>query len=115
MTVSCASGRSGVCADIDIATIIQRCCNHGSQDFCDNFPRWIVNARPKLAPALANYAKEYPTLPITAKGYKKSHDRFLIVDNTVWHIGASLKDAGSALFAIMRMELAPAVILGLLP
>ena len=38
-----------------------------------------------------------------------------IVDNTVWHIGASLKDAGSALFAMMRMELDPAVILGLLP
>ena len=70
---------------------------------------------PKLAPALANYAKEYPTLPITVKGYKKSHDRFLIVDNTVWHIGASLKDAGSALFAMMKMELAPTVILGLLP
>ena len=70
---------------------------------------------PKLAPALANYAKEYPSLPITVKGYKKSHDRFLIVDNTAWHIGASLKDAGSALFAMMKMELNPAVILGLLP
>ena len=70
---------------------------------------------PKLAPALANYAKEYPTLPITVKCYKKSHDRFLIVDNTIWHIGASLKDAGSALFAMMKMELDPAVILGLLP
>ena len=70
---------------------------------------------PKLVPALANYAKEFPTLPITVKGYKKSHDRFLIVDNTVWHIGASLKDAGSALFAMMKMELDPAVILSLLP
>ena len=70
---------------------------------------------PKLAPALANYAKEYPMLPITVKGYKKSHDRFLIVDNMVWHIGASLKDAGSALFAMMKMELNPAVILSLLP
>ena len=70
---------------------------------------------PKLAPALANYAKEYPTLPIVVKGYKKSHDRFLVVDDTVWHIGASLKDAGLALFAMMRMELAPSVILALLP
>ena len=70
---------------------------------------------PKLAPALANYAKEYPSLPITVKGYKESHDRFLIVDNTVWHIGTSVKDAGSALFAMMKMELDPAVILGLLP
>ena len=70
---------------------------------------------PRLAPALANYAREYPSLPITIKGYKKSHDRFLIIDNTVWHIGASLKDAGSALFALMKMELAPSVILNLLP
>ena len=69
---------------------------------------------PKLKPALDNYAREYPTLPITIKGYKKSHDRFLIIDNTVWHIGASLKDAGSALFALMKMELKPEVILSLL-
>ena len=39
----------------------------------------------------------------------------LIVDDTVWHIGASPKDAGSALFAMMKMKLDPAVILGLLP
>ena len=70
---------------------------------------------PKLAPALANYAKQYPALPITVKGYQKSHDRFLIIDNTVWHIGASLKDAGSALFALMKMELDPSIILSLLP
>ena len=70
---------------------------------------------PKLAPALANYAKQYSTLPITVKGYQKSHDRFLIIDNTVWHIGASLKDAGSALFALMKMELDPSIILSLLP
>ena len=70
---------------------------------------------PKLAPALANYVKQYPSLPITVKGYQKSHDRFLIIDNPVWHIGASLKDAGSALFALMKMELDPSVILALLP
>ena len=34
------------------------------------------------------------------------------VDETEWyHVGASLKDAGSALFAIMKMELDPRVIL----
>ena len=54
-------------------------------------------------------------MPIEIKNFKKSHDRFLVVDNTVWHIGASLKDAGSALFARMRMELDPSVILSLLP
>ena len=70
---------------------------------------------PRLAPSIANYAKEYPMLPVEVKGYKHSHDRFLIVDDTVWHIGASLKDAGSALFAMMKMELSPSVILAQLP
>ena len=69
---------------------------------------------PKLAPTMVNYQREYPQLPIAVKGYKKAHDRFLIVDDVVWHVGASLKDAGSALFALMRMELPPAVILDLL-
>lgn len=68
---------------------------------------------PKLAPALANYVKQCPDLPIALRGYKNSHDRFLIVDDTVWHVGASIKDAGSALFAIMKMKLDPRVILTL--
>ena len=32
------------------------------------------------------------------------HDRFLIVDNDVYHIGASLKDLGRKLFAFSRMS-----------
>ena len=32
------------------------------------------------------------------------HDRFLLVDNTVYHIGASLKDLGKKLFAFSKME-----------
>jgi len=31
------------------------------------------------------------------------HDRFLLIDNTVYHIGASLKDLGKKLFAFSRM------------
>ena len=34
------------------------------------------------------------------------HDRFLILDGrTVYHIGASLKDLGKALFAFSRLEI----------
>ena len=33
-----------------------------------------------------------------------AHDRFLIIDNAVYHIGASLKDLGKKLFAFSRME-----------
>lgn len=37
--------------------------------------------------------------------FEKSHDRFLIIDgNTVYHIGASLKDLGKKWFAFTKME-----------
>ena len=45
---------------------------------------------------------QYP--PILLHFYNKAHDRFLIIDNTVYHIGASLKDLGKKLFAFSRME-----------
>jgi len=34
----------------------------------------------------------------------RSHDRFLCIDETVFHIGASLKDLGKKWFAFSRME-----------
>ena len=42
--------------------------------------------------------------PITVLRLKKSHDRFLILDDEVYHIGASLKDLGKQWFAIMKMN-----------
>lgn len=39
------------------------------------------------------------------RSFEKSHDRFLIIDgNTVYHIGASLKDLGKKWFAFTKME-----------
>ncbi len=38
------------------------------------------------------------------KTYRKAHDRFLIVDDTVYHVGASFKDLGKKLFAFSKME-----------
>jgi hypothetical protein len=35
----------------------------------------------------------------------RSHDRFLFIDDDVYHIGASLKDLGKKLFAFSKMEL----------
>ena len=44
--------------------------------------------------------------PIAAVLYKKSHDRFLIIDQkTVYHIGASLKDLGKKWFAFSKLNL----------
>lgn len=34
----------------------------------------------------------------------KAHDRFLIIDEGVYHIGHSLKDLGKKLFAFSRMD-----------
>ena len=44
--------------------------------------------------------------PISVAVYKKSHDRFLIIDHdTVYHIGASLKDLGKKWFAFSKLHL----------
>lgn len=43
--------------------------------------------------------------PIEVKVFDKVHDRFLCIDNTVYHIGASLKDLGRKWFAFTKMEM----------
>jgi len=44
--------------------------------------------------------------PIDVKVFTKSHDRFLIIDNeTIYHIGASLKDLAKKWFAFSKIEL----------
>lgn len=43
--------------------------------------------------------------PIEIKTLAGVHDRFLIVDDVVYHIGASLKDLGKKLFAFSKMEM----------
>ena len=42
--------------------------------------------------------------PIEVVESSRFHDRFLIIDETVHHIGASLKDLGKKLFAFSRMD-----------
>lgn len=49
--------------------------------------------------------------PIKIKTADRIHDRFLIIDNTLYHIGASIKDLGKKLFAFSRMETSPDIIL----
>ncbi len=44
----------------------------------------------------------------------KSHDRFLIIDNDVYLLGASVKDMGTSLCAITKMEVSPTILLALL-
>lgn len=42
--------------------------------------------------------------PIDIKVFKNSHDRFLIIDDEVYHIGASLKDLGKKMFAFSKLN-----------
>lgn len=43
--------------------------------------------------------------PIDIKVFKNSHDRFLIIDDDIYHIGASLKDLGKKMFAFSRLNI----------
>ncbi len=43
--------------------------------------------------------------PIAIDAFQNTHDRFLCIDDTVYHIGASLKDLGKKWFAFNRMEI----------
>ena len=58
---------------------------------------------PSLNVALAQHNKQYE--PIDLCIFTKSHDRFLIIDNDVYHIGASIKDLGKRWFAFCKMQL----------
>jgi hypothetical protein len=49
--------------------------------------------------------------PVDLMQSSKFHDRFLLVDDTAYHLGASLKDLGKKLFAFSKMETKPAAIL----
>ena len=57
----------------------------------------------QLRQDVARHNAQYPG--VTLHAYNKAHDRFLIIDEEVYHIGHSLKDLGKKLFASSRMEI----------
>ena len=56
----------------------------------------------QLRQGVERHNAQYPG--VTLHAYNKAHDRFLIVDEEVYHIGHSLKDLGKKLFAFSKME-----------
>lgn len=52
---------------------------------------------------IERHNRQYPT--VTIRECDRYHDRFLIIDHTMYHLGASLKDLGKRLFAFNRMEI----------
>jgi hypothetical protein len=53
--------------------------------------------------------EQYP--PITIEKISGVHDRFLIIDEKVYHIGASIKDLGKKLFGFSKMEISAKTVL----
>jgi len=51
---------------------------------------------------LQKYNSQYKNLKVLTSN--KYHDRFLIIDNQTYHIGASLKDLGKKVFAFSKIE-----------
>ena len=52
---------------------------------------------------------QYP--PISVVEFDRSHDRFLCIDETIYHLGASIKDLGKKWFAFNRMEMSTSELL----
>ena len=52
---------------------------------------------------IEKHNKQYSPIDITV--CSNIHDRFLIVDNSIYHIGASLKDLGKKLFAFSQINM----------
>ena len=57
---------------------------------------------PQFLLDIAKHNAQYPAIDV--REFKKSHDRFLILDNQVYLIGASLKDLGKKWFAVSLMS-----------
>ena len=51
---------------------------------------------------LIKHNQQYPQIDINE--FRKAHDRFLIIDNEVYLIGASIKDLGKKWFGFTLME-----------
>jgi hypothetical protein len=51
---------------------------------------------------LQKHNAQYP--PIAVNIYTKAHDRFLIIDDKVYHVGASVKDLGKKLCAVSLLS-----------
>ena len=58
---------------------------------------------PQFQLDIQKHNEQYP--PVTVHTFSRSHDRFLFIDDVVYHLGASLKDLGKKWFAFSKIEL----------
>jgi hypothetical protein len=63
---------------------------------------YTKNISKQLELDVGKYNLQYK--PIEIKKFDLSHDRFLLIDDDIYHIGASLKDLGKKWFGFSKME-----------
>lgn len=51
---------------------------------------------------IEKFNRQYPAIDVQT--FTSSHDRFFIIDDDIYHIGASLKDLGKKWFAFSKMD-----------
>ena len=62
---------------------------------------------------LEKHNKQYAEVKFVQLPHK-NHDRFLIIDDTVYLLGASVKDMGNGLCAVTKLTVKPETVLGML-
>lgn len=62
---------------------------------------------------LKKHNDQYPTIDFVQLPHR-NHDRFLVIDNKTYLLGASVKDLGAGLCAVTEMQASPETILGML-
>ncbi len=63
---------------------------------------YTQNISSQLQLDINKHNSQYPLIDV--KQFNKAHDRFLLIDNEVYHIGASIKDLGKKWFAFTLMH-----------
>ena len=65
-----------------------------------------------ISHAATLYNAQHPDMKVEVRACaSRFHDRFLIIDDDVYHLGASVKDLGKRLFAFSRLGLDKSIIL----
>lgn len=62
---------------------------------------------------LRKHNEQYPVIDFVQLPHR-NHDRFLIIDDVVYFLGASVKDMGAGLCAVKKMQVLPEVLLQML-
>ena len=63
---------------------------------------YTQNISPQLQLDINKHNGQYPVIEVNQ--FNKAHDRFLLIDDEVYHIGASVKDLGKKWFAFTLMR-----------